>query len=80
MERIINMFEDGVFNNHSNLIVNNDNNNSVDTKTNALDLFAPEEEEEEEKRRRVMNHLVIILIDKNINRSNMQLDKKFHLN
>ena len=45
MERIITMFEDGVFNNHSNLIVNNDNNNSVDTKTNALDLFAPEEEE-----------------------------------
>ena len=49
MERIITMFEDGVFNNHSNLIVNNDNNNSVDTKTNALDLFAPEEEEEEEE-------------------------------
>ena len=72
MERIITMFEDGVFNNHSNLIVNNDNN-SVDTKTNALDLFAPEEEEEEEGD----ESLVIILIDKNINRSNMQLDKNY---
>ena len=39
MERIITMYEDGIFNNNANLVVNE----IVDTHTNALDLFAPEE-------------------------------------
>ena len=37
MERIITMYEDGIFNNNVNLVVNE----TVDTDTNALDLFAP---------------------------------------
>lgn len=53
MEKIINMFEDGVFNNTSNLVVaqNSDatSKNKLDTtaNTNALDLFAPIEEGED---------------------------------
>ena len=46
MEKIINMFEDGVFNNTSNLVVNKYANNTT-ADTNALDLFAPPEEEDD---------------------------------
>ena len=41
MERIITMYEDGIFNNNANLVVDG----VVDTETNALDLFAPEEDD-----------------------------------
>ena len=41
MERIITMYEDGIFNNNVNLVVHD----TVDTDTNALDLFAPQEDD-----------------------------------
>ena len=57
MEKIINMFEDGVFNNTSNLVVNNNSYTSNTTAdTNALDLFAPVEEDDDLGASAAKNH------------------------